>query len=272
MRFYKDIIDQVEETATNNMTKYHEWSPQSIELYWNICTGNPLIRRQFYPMEYWEDLLGWAAAKINLIPRTIVDVGCGNGNLINRISEIYKEATIYGVDLSEEAMTSVKKRYEKHENICFRVGSLDRLPFEDRSIDVLTCTEVLEHTFPETFSNSFSEVGRVLKNGGYYLASVPFNEEMVLVPCPGCGSIFTPYQHMTFEISHKDILRLLCHNGLELVAFYQSFDRTQPKNRVKRVLKSFLVKGLPVIASRIFPKAGVSGLLARNPRKDDAER
>ena len=113
MRFYKDIIDQVAETAKNDVTKYHEWSPQSIEFYWNICTSNPLIRRLFYPMEYWEDLLAWAASKIKTTPRTIVDVGCGNGNLIERIGKIYKEATIYGVDLSEDAMRSVKKRFEK---------------------------------------------------------------------------------------------------------------------------------------------------------------
>ena len=135
--------------------------------------------------------------------------------------------------------------------------------FEDSSVDLLTCTEVLEHTFPEVFRQSFSEVKRVLKKDGYFLASVPFDEHIDFVCCPGCGSVFTPYQHMIFEITHGDIQRLLADNGLELIEFYQSLDRSQPRNWLKRELKPFLIKWLPKFSTRIFPKAGVSGFLAR---------
>ncbi len=267
MRFYRDIIAEAHKPIKNPETHYHEWSPQSIKLYWDICTNNPFIQRQFYPIEYWQDLLAWGAQKIPTTPLTIVDVGCGNGNLIECIAKIYRDAFIYGVDLSEESLKPAKKRFEKYTNIRFKVGSLDQLPFENGSIDMVTCTEVLEHTFPETFNKSFSEIGRVLKKGGYYLASIPFSEEIAFVCCPGCGSVFTPYQHMVFEINHDDISRLLSYNGLGLVDFYQSLDRTQPTNHAKRVLKSIIITWLPSIAKRIFPKAGVSGFLACNTTK-----
>jgi ubiquinone/menaquinone biosynthesis C-methylase UbiE len=263
MKFYKDLIAGMDESEKGSKNHYHEWSPQSIKFYWDICTNNPFIRRQFYPKEYWEDLLGWATKKITAIPRTIVDIGCGSGNLIDCISRVYRDASIYGVDLSEDSLEPAKERFKKHENIQFKVGSLDRLPFKDDSIDLITCTEVLEHTFPETFKKSFSEVKRVLKASGYYLASVPFDEKVVFVCCPGCGSVFTPYQHMIFEISHDTITKLLAQNELHLIDFYQSLDRTQPPNKAKRVLKPILINWLPSIASRIFPKAGVSGFLAR---------
>ena len=68
---------------------------------------------------------------------------------------------------------------------------------------------------------------------------------------------------MIFEISHDDIRRLLSDNGLELIGFYQSLDRSQPSNQFKRALKPVVIKWLPNFASRIFPKAGVSGFLAR---------
>jgi ubiquinone/menaquinone biosynthesis C-methylase UbiE len=263
MRFYRDIIADVDKLLKTSENHYHEWSPESIKLYWNICTNNPLIRRQFYPIEYWEDLLAWAAQKITTRPLTIVDVGCGNGNLIECISKIYGDVSIYGVDLSDESLEPAEERFKEHESIQFKVGSFDRLPFDDGSIDMVTCTEVLEHTFPTTFNKSFSEVSRVLKNGGYYLASVPFDEEAIFVCCPGCGSVFTPYQHMMFEIGHDDISRLLSGKGLELIDFYQSIDRSQPINRIKRLLKPIIINWLPGIAKRIFPKAGVSGFLAR---------
>ena len=263
MRFYKDIIAEMDESRGNSANRYHEWSQQSISRYWDISTNNPFIRRQFYPMEYWEDLLAWAARKIETTPTTIVDIGCGNGNLIECIRKVYKNATIYGVDLSEESLGLARERFSKDRNIRFQVGSLDRLPFEDGSIDLVTCTEVLEHTFPKTFGDSFSEVRRVLKTYGYYLASLPFNEKIAFVCCPECSSVFTPYQHMLFEVSHDDIREILSKNNLKLIETYQSLDRSQPSNRVKRILKSVTIKWSPNIATRFFPKAGVSGFLAR---------
>jgi ubiquinone/menaquinone biosynthesis C-methylase UbiE len=262
MRFYKDIIVDLERTEEQS-NGYHEWSVESIKRYWNICTSNSFIRAQFYPTDYWEDLLRWAAMRISVRPSAIVDVGCGNGNLIDCIAKMYRDTPIYGVDLSAESFEPAIQRFHNYKHVRFRVGSLDRLPLEDGSIDLITCTEVLEHTFPETFNRSFLEVKRVLKKNGYFLASVPFNEKINFVCCPGCGSVFTPHQHMIFEISREDIRRLLSENSLELIDYYQSLDRSQPPNLFKRLLKPIIIKWLPGFATRIFPKAGVSGFLAR---------
>lgn len=265
MKFYRDIIAESDKTGSGARYHYHEWAPQSIEFYWDICTHNPFIRRQFYPMDYWDDLLYWVATQLKTRPSSIVDVGCGNGNLIESIRNIYRDASIYGVDLSEESLEFARKRFSKVKSVQFRVGSLECLPFEDNSIDLLACTEVLEHTFPKTFESSFSEVRRVLKKGGFYIASIPLEEKVTFVCCPECGSVFTPYQHMIFEISRDDVSSLLRKNGLRLVNFYESLDRSQPKNPIKRSLKPFMIKRLPRIAKRLFPKAGVSGFLANKP-------
>ena len=263
MRFYRDIIGKVDATQQGCRGSYHEWSPQSIQSYWSACTNNPFVRHQFYPNEYWNDLLAWTAKKIFACPASIVDVGCGNGNLIDCITKTYPGATIFGVDLSEESFGPARQRFDGCNNVRFKVGSFDRLPFDDNSVDLVTCTEVLEHTFPETFTSAFTEVRRVLKKNGYFLASVPFDEKIVFVCCPACGSFFTPYQHMIFEISHKDIQRLASENGLEVVDFYESLDRSRPKSRLKRAFKALVIEGLPHLAARLFPKGGVSGFLAR---------
>jgi ubiquinone/menaquinone biosynthesis C-methylase UbiE len=262
MRFYKDIIAHAE-TPKDSKTCYHNWSPQNIKFFWTVCSNNPFTRAQYYPKDYWIDLLDWTAKKISIRPSVIVDIGCGTGNLIDCITNCYGDASIYGVDLSEDSLEPAKQRFKTYKNIHFKIGSLDRLPFEDRSIDLITCTEVLEHTFPEIFTQAFAEVNRALKKDGYFVASVPFDEKIAFVCCPGCGSVFTPYQHMIFEISRDDIRDLLSNNNLELVGFYQSLDRSLPNNKLKRVLKPAVIKWLPNFAARIFPKAGVSGFLAR---------
>jgi hypothetical protein len=68
---------------------------------------------------------------------------------------------------------------------------------------------------------------------------------------------------MIFDISPIEIEELLAKNRLELVAWYQGIDRTVPTNPFKRVGKSFLITQMPKLAKRFFPKAGVSGFLAR---------
>lgn len=262
MKFYKNIIAELEEPTKITRYHYHEWSPRSIEFYYDICTNNPFIWKQFYPIEYWEDFLAWAASKITTKPRTVVDIGCGNGNLVECARRIHKNASIYGVDLSEESLRSARARFKQYKNIQFRVGTFEHLPFEDSSVDLVTCTEVLEHVFPETFNNSFSEVSRILKKGGYYLASVSLGEKINFVCCPECGSVFTPYQDMMLEITRDDILQFTSKHGLELISFYQALDRSQPNNRIKKVLKPLIIDWLPNLAKRLFPKAGVSGFLA----------
>lgn len=262
MRFYKDIVEERDPAASGGGYHYHEWSPRSIESYWRICTLNPFIREQFYPKLYWEDLLEWAEGLIPIRPSSIADIGCGNGNLIECITRVYPEATVHGVDLSEECLEHARERFGQSPRIHFKIGSLDRLPFRDGSLDLLTCTEVLEHTFPETFERSFAEVARVLKKGGFFLASIPFEESAQFVCCPECASVFTPYQHVIFEITRDEVSDLLRKNGLRLASLYESLDRSPPKNPAKKLLKRFLIGRLPRLAKRLFPKAGVSGFLA----------
>jgi ubiquinone/menaquinone biosynthesis C-methylase UbiE len=262
MRFYRDIISDVEGALENSKYQYHNWSPQSISVYWDTWTHNPFLRNQFYPIEYWQDLLLWANQRIATPPLRVLDIGCGDGNLIACIRKVYKEAWIWGVDISAQSMEPAKERFHKDEKIRFKVGSVERLPFEDDSIDLVTCTEVLEHAFPNAFLHSFSEIRRVLTRRGHYLASMPFNEEISFVCCPECGSVFTPYQHMLFQISHQEIRELLSKNGLTVVEFYTSLDRSQPAQFIKRALKPIIIRWLPGFAKRIFPQAGVSGFLA----------
>jgi ubiquinone/menaquinone biosynthesis C-methylase UbiE len=262
MRFYRDIIAEMEGSVDGSRYHYHTWSPQSISAYWDIWTHNPFLRSQFYPIAYWRDLLVWAQERITTTPLRILDIGCGDGNLIECIRAVYQDASIWGVDISAQSMEAAQERFHKDPRIRFKVGSIERLPFEDESFDLVTCTEVLEHAFPSAFLRSFSEVKRVLAKRGHYLASMPFKENISFVCCPECGSVFTPYQHMLFQVSHEDVRELLSKNGLAWIEFYASLDRTEPVPFVKRTLKSAIIRWLPGFAKRIFPRAGVTGFLA----------
>jgi SAM-dependent methyltransferase len=118
-------------------------------------------------------LAGWAAEHLQALPPGVVpkmlDLGCGQGddlaawaNAINRPSELY------GLE-----------GYEPYRQICAGKGietfpinvERDPLPFADKTLDVVSMNQVLEHTKDIFFI--FSEVSRVLKPNGIFLVGVP---------------------------------------------------------------------------------------------------
>lgn len=64
-----------------------------------------------------------------------------------------------------------KLRYLKKVDIPVVAGNTDRIPFKDKEFDVVICSSILEH-IPENDFN-FSEINRVLKDGGYLIICAP---------------------------------------------------------------------------------------------------
>lgn len=116
---------------------------------------------------------------------TILDAGCGNGFITN---ELLKKYSVTAVDISEESLKSVKA--EKY------TSSLDNLPFEDKSFDLVHCSAVLEHLPVSIYKKSINELQRVTKK--YLIISVPYDENLELysVKCPQCKCVFNKSYHV----------------------------------------------------------------------------
>ena len=56
------------------------------------------------------------------------------------------------------------------------IGSVTKLPFPDNTFDYVICFETLEHT--DNPFKAMSEINRVLKKGGMFIGSTPFNQEL----------------------------------------------------------------------------------------------
>lgn len=96
----------------------------------------------------------------------ILDVGCGNGTVLNLLKESgYKN--IYGVDVSGLFVANAKKKGLT--NIFKYNGS--KLPFQDFSFDIIGSFNVLEHTLePEVY---LEDQTRKLKRGGFLIVACP---------------------------------------------------------------------------------------------------
>ena len=77
---------------------------------------------------------------------------------------------IYGVDISEEAITYAKIKYRK-DNLLFRVGNTSKIPLDSNSVDIVVSFETIEHH--DQHDEMMREIKRVLKKDGKLIISSP---------------------------------------------------------------------------------------------------
>jgi ubiquinone/menaquinone biosynthesis C-methylase UbiE len=98
--------------------------------------------------------------------KKLLDLGCGPG--IHAKEYVKRGAEVIGVDLSEE-MIRLAREYCPDGK--FRKSDAYQLPFQNSSFDIVTSSLLLDHV--DDLSKVVDEVGRVLKDNGLFVFSVP---------------------------------------------------------------------------------------------------
>jgi SAM-dependent methyltransferase len=125
----------------------------------------------------------------------VLDAGCYVGDVCGKIAELGFEA--HGVDAFPD---NVKLAKEKHPGLDFRVGELGQtFPYPEDYFDVIWAGDVIEHVYDTI--KMFSEFNRVLKTGGYLVASTPMHNvpKMMAITLLGLHKHFHPeHKHVRF--------------------------------------------------------------------------
>lgn len=115
------------------------------------------------------EVTGWGLSHIDFKSnQTVLDVGCGGGRTVNRLSKLVKK--VYGLDYSQLAVEKSKKynRKEiKNNKVEIVQGSVSDLPFADNTFDVVTAVETF-YFWPDKL-NDLKEIKRTLKSKGEIL-------------------------------------------------------------------------------------------------------
>jgi SAM-dependent methyltransferase len=148
---------------------------------------------------YWENPGRWSETLNDLdrvrIPRTldmiphdvrsIAEVGCGNGRVSNRLVPNY---FVVGLDVSRTALKQAAARRV--------MGSGSYVPLARNSVDLVLCTDVLEHLPDEMMRETAREMVRISKR--YVLVGVPYREryQAAYARCSVCGLVANGFGHL----------------------------------------------------------------------------
>jgi ubiquinone/menaquinone biosynthesis C-methylase UbiE len=141
----------------------------------------------------------------------ILDVGCGLGYMLQRISNINKDVKCVGLDIEKEVLENAK-HFDKRKKIKFVVGNCLSLPFK-REFDHVICSEVIEHLQkPELF---VKEAHKVLKDKGLFIITTPSIEGILKVSdiCHEHGS----EKHFREGFTKKELKKILNDNGFKVL-------------------------------------------------------
>jgi len=113
-------------------------------------------------------LTDWGLSHVSIEPQyTILDVGCGGGRTVSKLTEAATQGKVYGIDYSEASVAMSEKtnaRFIDMQRVEIRQASVSQLPFDDGSFDLVTAVET--HFWWPDLPAGVSEIYRVLKPGG----------------------------------------------------------------------------------------------------------
>ena len=99
---------------------------------------------------------------------SLLDYGCGAGDLMRVLVSLGARASFTGCDVSSGMLTEAARRWPGGEGAAPTLAAQDgaRTPFADSQFDVATVSAVLHHVPLAERPAVYAELGRVLKPGG----------------------------------------------------------------------------------------------------------
>ena len=114
------------------------------------------------------ELTDWALCHIKTEPGDyVLDVGCGGGKTVGKLSNMVGNGKVYGIDYSDLCIKKAEKL--NHKNVlCGKVklqkATVSALPFDSEKFDLVTAVETY-YFWPDKL-NDLREIWRVIKPGG----------------------------------------------------------------------------------------------------------
>lgn len=124
---------------------------------WFLTRGNERALRQKIA-----DLIDYQPGE------SVLDVGCGTGTLALVAKErVGNVGSVHGIDPAPRQIARARAKASRQGlPVIFQLGVIERLPFPDRTFNVVQSTFMIDHVPADLQRQGFKEIARVLKLGG----------------------------------------------------------------------------------------------------------
>lgn len=217
---------------------------------------------------YLEDALEPLIRKIDMNPLRILDVGCGDGVVLDALANIQTRSNIqlklYGLDTDQEAIKHVRCK------ALLSTASSTKMPYEDNFFHLIVSSQTIEHLNESNIKKTLLEIYRVLSPKGIVYIETP-NPRSLIAKTMGNNWWMFLKEHSTL-IPPSTLAKMLLKAG-----FIKSKGRTRAEidwqiNEVREILKGY-VPGLKYIPQskryfvikwfiRIFNRGGITVAIA----------
>lgn len=106
----------------------------------------------------------------NFNPKSILDLGCGNGNVTSQVIARFPDSEYTLIDASEEMLNICRNRFEGY-NINYVISYFQNFNFGDHQFDFIVAGFSLHHCISEDKKNLFLKIYKSLTQSGVFSCS-----------------------------------------------------------------------------------------------------
>lgn len=130
-------------------------------------SSNPIVRAYF-----WSRLRSMAKMVQRTSVAVILDIGCGEGQLLKLIADEQTGSPCIGIDINRDIyLAKEEAKLEHYQNVHFLRADCTHLPLRPECSQLAFCASVLEHL--HNVQAALHEVSGVLAPGGKLVAGIP---------------------------------------------------------------------------------------------------
>lgn len=220
------------------------WTPQKISNFWDYISSNPHFSEIYFTKHSGKAIVKDFLSVNTVTDKSILDFGCGPGNLFNALDALCSGFKYTGMDFSRNSIEYLKETHK--ENLHFSDAiHIDSFPVNHKNTyDYIICCEVIEHLDDETLAAVTSTFFNLLSPGGVLYITTPNNENLDASKsmCPDCGAIYHLWQHMR-SWSCISIKRHFEKHGFKTIKTKTlHFDNSWIMSRLKLMIKTWIFK------------------------------
>jgi ubiquinone/menaquinone biosynthesis C-methylase UbiE len=117
-----------------------------------------------YHPRFWQETVKRFRDYYNLAPKSsLLDVGCAKGFMLHDFKELMPELQIAGLDISEYGIANALEDVKPY----LQVGSAIKLPYPDKSFDLVICINTVHNLPLEECKQALREIQRVTRKHAF---------------------------------------------------------------------------------------------------------